>query len=286
MRIGIQAWGSEGDIRPFLALGHGLVRAGHRVTVVVTDLGARDYAAYQERLGLRIRTVATPVVPDPAELDDIGRAILRAGHPARQSRIIIERLFDPAVPEMYRAATALCAETDLVVGHFFQTPLRAAAEAAGIPEVSVTLTPSMIPTGAMPPEGVPDLGRRWNRTWWGVAAWVLDRMFLSRINRFRAEAGLPPHTHVLDAWSSRLLDLVAVSPTLCPVPEDWPEQHRVCGFLTLPPDGQLDASPPALEAFLDEGDPPAFITFGSLTPSEEAERFDALRIFTEAVSRA
>ena len=28
MRVGLQAWGSEGDIQPFTALGAGLVRGG------------------------------------------------------------------------------------------------------------------------------------------------------------------------------------------------------------------------------------------------------------------
>ena len=33
MRIGIQTWGSEGDIRPFVALASGLVEAGTHGTI-------------------------------------------------------------------------------------------------------------------------------------------------------------------------------------------------------------------------------------------------------------
>ncbi len=36
MNIGIQTWGSEGDVRPFLALAAGLRAAGHDVTLAVT----------------------------------------------------------------------------------------------------------------------------------------------------------------------------------------------------------------------------------------------------------
>ena len=43
MKIGLQAWGSEGDIQPFTALAAGLVKAGHSVTLVVTDNIGRDY---------------------------------------------------------------------------------------------------------------------------------------------------------------------------------------------------------------------------------------------------
>lgn len=41
MLIAILAYGSQGDVRPFVALGRGLVAAGHRVRVV-TDAGFRD----------------------------------------------------------------------------------------------------------------------------------------------------------------------------------------------------------------------------------------------------
>ena len=37
MKIGLQAWGSEGDIQPFTALAAGLVQAGQDVTLLVTE---------------------------------------------------------------------------------------------------------------------------------------------------------------------------------------------------------------------------------------------------------
>ncbi len=36
MKIGIQTWGSDGDVRPFIALAAGLRAAGHDVTVAAT----------------------------------------------------------------------------------------------------------------------------------------------------------------------------------------------------------------------------------------------------------
>jgi hypothetical protein len=38
MRIGLQTWGSEGDIQPFVALADGLQKAGHEVTLVITSV--------------------------------------------------------------------------------------------------------------------------------------------------------------------------------------------------------------------------------------------------------
>lgn len=285
MRIGIQAWGSEGDIRPFVALGHSLSRAGHDVTLVVTDFEDRDWTRVEEPLGIRIRTVATPVIADPEELGEIGRRLVEAGHPAKQSRIIVRHMFDPVVEPMYEAAQALASESDLMVGHFFLYPTRTAAELAGIPEVSVTLAHNLIPSGDLPPEGIPDVGALWNRFFWRVAAFVVDRSFLSAANRFREAAGAPTYDHMFDAWHSELLDLVAVSPTLCPTPEDWPERHRVSGFLRLPETGDPDPVPPALEAFLSAGDPPVYVTFGSLTPTDPAGRAELREIVERALER-
>jgi len=64
MRIGLQAWGSEGDIAPFLALASGLVRSGHTVTLAVTDNIGRDYSRYAQ-VG-RFTLIEVPL-PPPAD---------------------------------------------------------------------------------------------------------------------------------------------------------------------------------------------------------------------------
>jgi sterol 3beta-glucosyltransferase len=45
MKIGIQTWGSEGDIRPFIALAGGLTSAGHEVTLAVSGVKKMDFSA-------------------------------------------------------------------------------------------------------------------------------------------------------------------------------------------------------------------------------------------------
>ena len=67
MKIGVQTWGSEGDIRPMVALGHGLVQRGHQVELVYTDIADRHYVNIAASLGFTARAVATPVI-------EIGRA--------------------------------------------------------------------------------------------------------------------------------------------------------------------------------------------------------------------
>ena len=62
MRIGLQTWGSRGDIRPLAALAWGLKRAGHEVTLVVTSVDPGDYDALASELSIDLRCVASPVI--------------------------------------------------------------------------------------------------------------------------------------------------------------------------------------------------------------------------------
>ena len=81
MRIGIQTWGSTGDIRPFVALAAALTQAGHQVHLVVTDIDCRDYRHYAEEYGFRITQVATPVIADAAALTKLAAAVSKPGPP-------------------------------------------------------------------------------------------------------------------------------------------------------------------------------------------------------------
>ena len=63
MRIGLQTWGSEGDIRPFVALADGLNEAGHEVTLVITSVEHKDYAHWPIHWALKSgRLVFSPTI--------------------------------------------------------------------------------------------------------------------------------------------------------------------------------------------------------------------------------
>src|SRR5262245_2728792 len=108
MRIGLQAWGSEGDIRPLMALAHGLARRGHDVEFVYTDFEDRQFTSLAETLGFRARQVGMPVVRDADEMTRIGLQILKASNPLTQSQIIMKKLFAPVSNAMYEGAIDLC----------------------------------------------------------------------------------------------------------------------------------------------------------------------------------
>ena len=51
MKIGLQTWGSDGDIRPFLALAGGLRARGHEVSLVITSVDNDDYSLLRQGHG-------------------------------------------------------------------------------------------------------------------------------------------------------------------------------------------------------------------------------------------
>jgi sterol 3beta-glucosyltransferase len=265
MRIGLQAWGSEGDIQPFTALAAGLVKAGHSVTLVVTDNAGRDYGELARRFGYHLVPVPNPVIPHREEAERVWRQIIEIGNPIRQAEYVLRVGFDPAAEAMYRAARHLCSESDAVIGHFFVHPLRVAAAKAGVPMATVNIVHNCLPSAHVQPPGVPNLGRWFYPVGWRLARFMVNRIFLPRVNGLRAREGLTPDADVMtQTWAADRLNLLAVSPSICLPPPDWEPRHRVCGFLNPPAGLAADELPEGLEEFLAAGEPPVYFTFGSM----------------------
>lgn len=273
MRIGIQTWGSHGDIRPFVALADGLQAAGHEVTLVVTCVDSDRYEALRARSRFELRVVATPVVPEAHLLETAGKAIVGERNAIRQTQMAIEAFLLPAEAEMYRASEQLVAGNDLVIGHYFLYTLGAAAEKLGRPCVSIVLAHGAVPSAHQPPAGLPDLGRMGNRLAWWLARRVLNRAFKKYPDRLRAANGIAAARDMIDSvWASDYLTLLAISPSICGKRPDWPGHFHVCGPLDAPGsvvEGELSGS---LESFLSRGEAPVFMTVGSMLPgSGESE---------------
>lgn len=263
MKIGLQTWGSDGDINPFLALAAGLAGSGHTVTLAVTSAERKDYAGYAQRLGFGLVQVGY-IGRDTDELSRLGHKILDTTNPLKQTRVILEELFDPGVNSMYEAARSLCSEHDVLIGHFMLHPLQCAAEKAGKPYVTVALNHGTIPTHTTPPPSIPNLGTWLNRLMWKIAEYILNRMVLPSINRLRLAEGLPPAFTFRDIWESPLCNLIAVSPEFCAPKPDWGENQQICGFLRLPDNSVPWTMPESLSEFLANGAPPVYMTFGSM----------------------
>ncbi|HEY8609888.1 MAG TPA: glycosyltransferase, partial [Roseomonas sp.] len=158
----------------------------------------------------------------------------------------------------------------------------AVAERLDLPLVQGWLQP-IAPTGAfttplMPPLPLRGAPARWTHhamrrlIWSGMA---------DSIGELRRQLGLRPITGRA-AWAGldRRPGFCAVSPALIPRPADWPDAIRMTGFLFLDEPGwQPD---PALKAFIEAGEPPLYIGFGSMTGRDPAA---LSRMLAEAIRR-
>jgi UDP:flavonoid glycosyltransferase YjiC (YdhE family) len=287
VRVGLQAWGSEGDIQPFTALAAALTARGHEVTLVVTDNERRDYGAIARRFGFRLIAVDNPLVATPEQVEELWRRIFAAGNPLLQAAIIMRFGLDPVAGAMYAASAELCATSDAVVGHFLAHPLRAAADKAGVPMGTLNVAHNCVPSAAICPPGLPDLGRWSYPLCWRLARFAVNRVFLPRINALRVRVGLKPDTDaMLQSWSAERLNLIAVSPQFCTPPADWEERHCVCGFLNPPAALGSDELPEGLDEFLSAGEPPVYLTFGSMMPHNLAYQQETAALWMDAVRRA
>jgi sterol 3beta-glucosyltransferase len=278
MKIGIQTWGSEGDVRPLLALAAGLRAAGHDVTLAVTHVANKDYTALGASFGIPVRQVGRL---DQDLAKHAGESLVGETNALKQVGIIMRDLFEPAAQDMLEEAKHLCQENDLLIGHFLVHPLKAAAELTEKPYVSVFLAP-LLPSADFPPPGVPHLGKFLNVLLWKVGGFAMDRMFLPPVNAMRRAEGLPQLTSAMEgAFLSRHLNLVASSPSLFPRPADWDDTIQVCGAFHLPEQGEQWQPPEDLQRFVSSGDPPVYMTFGSMSLADPAAAGTAA-LFAEA----
>lgn len=285
MKIGLQTWGSYGDIRPFIALAEGLLSVGHDVTLVITSIHDAGYDSFLSRSGVTIRTVYSPVIQDREALRNIEANIFAESDPVKQTQTIIERLLVPVESAMYEAAEQLCKENDLVIGHFFHYPLHVAAKRTGCPYASVALVHSAIPSAHQPPSGMPNLGSLCNRVMWSLVKSILNRKLKKYSDHLSKQHGIEPaHDLISDVWASNQLTLIAVSSQLCSSQNDWPEYYQVCGFLSRQREVFGGEVTDELRGFLSQGDPPVYMTFGSAMCA--GEQSETISILTDAAQKA
>jgi UDP:flavonoid glycosyltransferase YjiC (YdhE family) len=264
MKIGIQTWGSTGDVIPFIALADGLIQAGHQVTLVVASIDNHSYQETCESLGIRYQQI-------PAQIDfdmqEFAQRTLRMN--TRKWLIaLLEASFFPYEQEMYQAATQLVAEHDLLIGHHLLYPLKLAAKKHHKPHISLIFWPVPITTNTSPPSRLPNLGRILNRWQWELLHQVFDLILKKRVSPLWIAEGMPAFKHVYDSLlSSDLLNLVTADPFLFSVSHEWQAVHQLCGFLNLPERAEHWQASAALQTFLAQGEKPIYMTLGSLQHS-------------------
>src|SRR5215470_888331 len=149
MRIRVITVGSEGDVRPYVALGIGLHTAGHDVRIVAHP-GFEDLVRGN---GLDF----APVAGDPRALEKYRR--LRALHDHSRNILLWWRTFNevtaPQMRQQLRDCREACQDAEVILVSILPYLLGyAIAEKLGVPLVRVFYFP-VSPTRAYPADFVP-----------------------------------------------------------------------------------------------------------------------------------
>ncbi|MEU9406831.1 glycosyltransferase [Streptomyces sp. NPDC048281] len=257
MRVLLSTYGTRGDVEPLVALAVRLRALGAEVRMC-----APPDEEFAERLaGIGVELV--PVGPPVRELMR-GTTLPSAADLARYRTEMVGTQFD-----VFPAAADGC--DVMVAAGLAQIAARSVAEAAGIRYVYACYSAVNLPSPhhAPPPRpGWPEPAADDNPMLWELDADQVNAQFREVLNDHRAAIGLPPVDNVRDhVYTDR--PWLAADPLLGawrPVPGLDVVQT---GAWTLPDERPL---PPELLAFLDAGDPPVYVGFGSIRPSPDIAR--------------
>ena len=263
MNITIFAAGSRGDIQPCLALGKGLQAAGYAVRLAAPA----DFSEFVQQRDLDFFPLRGDVQKIMAS--DTGREFMETGGGNPLKSIgAIQTMIAPVIQEMTEDAYAACLDADVLIClGVFSAFGQAIAEKLQIPMIHVEPTP-LLPTRAFPAPSWPvqkNLGRLHNHVSGLAMLWVVWQWYLPFVKDFRQHLGLPrvrfgPYYRKFRS----ILMLSAYSSGIIPHPADWPKSVHVTGYFFL--DDQTDWQPSSeLQAFLDSGEPPVYIGFGSMS---------------------
>ena len=212
-----------------------------------------------------------PLAGDP---DELSRLFNDAGSNVyRMVRSMQKHIFQIA-PDVVKGVRKATQGADLLVHSFaFTTGGHSYARELGIADVSVQLFPAFAPTRAFPAIGAAAGKPGWFNYF---SHWFSTQVFWHGGNagyyrlRRSAPADFParlywPFAQSADRPATPLI--FAFSPVVIPKPDDWNMPHiHLPGYFFL---DQPDYQPAeALRRFLEAGDPPVCITFGSMVNRE------------------
>ena len=267
--IAIFTIGTQGDIRPCVALGVGLQRAGYPVRIVTSD----NFENMVRAAGLDF----FPLTANFQTLLDSNREITEQGLNMAAMARISRSFYSEWATHWAREGVAAAEGAGLLIGVANSTLLaKAVAEARGIPFVAAQLQP-LTPSRFMPPlvlSGAGKLPQALNLPLYNVLRMLVWHVMKPAINDLvRPQLGLPRYPWYGPYFHSRQQRvLYGFSRHVVPRPADWPDSAQITGYWFL--DEPHWRPSQALRDFLDAGPKPIYVGFGSMV-SAQAEQFTA-----------
>lgn len=256
MRVAIHTLGTRGDVQPYVALASGLIKRGHEVQIA---------APVQFQSMIQAHGIASwPLPGDFLELMNTpeGKAAIAGGRGfsaglklLKHVRPLMRRLLD----EEWAAARSF--RPDVIVHHPKSIASPHIAEAGARPCILASPLPGFTPTAAFPSPLLPfaSLGPL-NRLSHSLAIGGANMLFGKLLREWR-EASLNLASR-RSGPATPSATIYAYSTHVVPVPPDWGRDVLVSGYWFL--NSEEWHPPRELAAFLDAGEPPIYIGFGSM----------------------
>jgi UDP:flavonoid glycosyltransferase YjiC (YdhE family) len=279
--IAIFTIGTQGDIRPCVALGIGLKKAGYSVRIVTSD----NFVEMIRSAGLDFY----PLTSNFQTLLENDRGLVDEGLDMRAIARSFRESFTAWAPHWVTEGLAACEGADLLAGVGNVTLLaESLAEARNLPFIRIQLQP-LTPSKILPPTVFVGSKRKLSPAL-NMGAYQLLRLLVWSVMKpcingiVRPRLGLKKYPWYGPYFSKSLLStrvLYGFSRHVMPPPADWPDSVKVAGYWFL--DQPQWQPSEALSAFLDAGPKPIYIGFGSML-SSNTEAFT--KMVLEAVRKS
>jgi len=260
MRALLTAVGTRGDVHPAIALALELRKLGHAVRLCISP----NFVDWATSLGLE-------AVPMGVEMRMPRKSAAMPKLTPEELRRLRESMPD-LITDQFETIGAAASGCDVIVGanaHQYAAP--SIAEHMGIGCVTAVYAPVSLPSPDLAPppppgETIDMAGRMSVEEQWRNAARVWNERALERVNHNRGRLGMSPIDDVLNyvltdhTW-------LAADAALAPLPTTPGRKIFQTGAWVLADSTPLPAD---LEAFLEHGEPPIFVGFGSMPAAGDA----------------
>ncbi len=248
MKIAILTIGTRGDVQPYAVLGQALKQRGHKVVLAT----AKNFAQLVQSYDIDFVSVEADF---QALLDtDEGKKMMK-GNPfviRRNLNTLIYPLITNSLIEFYN----LSKESDIVLYHV-KTLADCFADQFSHKMIRASVLPIVEPTKefanpAFSGLPIPGLLNKLTYTFSNLSIKLLSKP----IGQFRAKCNLPKKYRV-----PSVKNIYGISPAFLSVPHDYPASSTFTGFWYGVSNDELSED---LTTFLQAGEPPLLLTFGSM----------------------
>lgn len=267
MKIALLGMGTRGDVQPLLALSQGLSGAGFEVKIIASS----DFRDFVESAGIAYDTLGISM--KDLMSGDLGKAWVEDSgkNPMLGMRRLKEMLASTAgtVSEELLRATA---DADVIVSGL---PVFMYADAIAEKYNKRHITLQFVPYNptkagyATIETSFPGSNSFINKFAGNVAQYFTYTTYRDSSQIFRKRLGLPgvSYSQYRKQYNRNLPIIYGLSRHVLPKPSDWDKSKYVTGywFYNAPSDWQAS---PELSRFLENGDKPIYIGFGSMSSSD------------------